>query len=64
MAQGSGQPQMSRFCDSPNAIWGANLNMDADGNIESITDGQTVLMGYCFLLEKQGTPRPDNILLD
>ncbi len=55
---------MSRFCDSPFAIWGANLNMDADGNIESITDGQTVLMGYCFLLEKQGTPRPDNILLD
>lgn len=46
------------------AIWGANLNMDAEGNIESITDGQTVLMGYYFLLEEQGTPRPDNILLD
>lgn len=46
------------------AIWGANLNMDADGNIESITDGQTVLMGYYYLLEAQGTPRPNNILLD
>ncbi|MCY3888661.1 MAG: cupin, partial [bacterium] len=45
------------------AIWGANLNMDAEGNIESITDGQTVLMGYYFLLEEQGTPRPDNILI-
>ena len=38
--------------------------MYADGNIESITDGQTVLMGYYYLLEAQGTPRPDNILLD
>ena len=45
------------------AIWGANLNLDAGGNVESVTDAQTVLMGYYYMLEAQGTPRPNNILL-
>ena len=44
-------------------IYGANLNLDADGNVESIVDAQTVLMGYYLLLEAQGIPRP-NVLTD
>ena len=47
----------------PTDVWfqihGVNLNLDADGNVESITDGPGVLAGYYALCEAQGLPRPD-----
>lgn len=43
-------------------IFGANLNLDADGNVESVTDGASVLAGYYALLEAQGIARPNGIL--
>ena len=39
-------------------IHGVNLNLDADGNVESITDGPGVLAACCALCEAQGLPRP------
>ena len=45
------------------AIWGANLNLDADGNVESVTDAKSMLDGYYALCEMQGLPRP-NVLVD
>jgi len=45
------------------AIWGANLNLDADGNVESVTDGASALAGYYALCEAAGIPRP-NVLVD
>jgi hypothetical protein len=44
-------------------IYGANLNLDAEGNIESIVDGPMILEAYYALIEAQGLPRP-NVLLD
>ena len=44
-------------------IYGAKLNLDADGNIESIVDAGTVLSGYYLLCEAQGIPRP-NVLVE
>jgi quercetin dioxygenase-like cupin family protein len=44
-------------------IYGANLNLDADGNVESLVDAATVLAGYYLLLEAQGIPRP-NVLTE
>ena len=44
-------------------VYGANLNLDADGNIESITDAANILEAYYMLLEAQGVPRP-NVLVD
>ena len=40
-------------------IHGANLNLDADGNVESVTDGPGVLAAYYALCEVEGLPRPD-----
>ena len=37
---------------------GANLNLDADDNIESISDAETVLAAYIWLCESQGLPAP------
>ncbi len=45
-------------------IYGANLNLDAEGNVESVSDGPGVLQAYYALLEAQGLPRPNNILVD
>jgi 2,4'-dihydroxyacetophenone dioxygenase len=45
-------------------MYGANLNLDADGNVESVTDGTTALMGYYAMCEMQGIPRPNGILVD
>ena len=45
------------------AIYGSNLNLDADGNVESVTDGLGVLQGYYEMLEAQGIARPNNILV-
>jgi len=43
------------------AIYGANLNLDADGNVESVLDAATILQVYLALCEAQGLPRPDVI---
>lgn len=39
-------------------MYGVNLNLDADGNVESITDGAGSLAAYYALCEAQGLPRP------
>jgi 2,4'-dihydroxyacetophenone dioxygenase len=44
-------------------IYGANLNLDADGNVESVLDGPGTLAAYYALCEAEGHPRP-NVLLD
>ena len=44
------------------AIWGANLNLDADGNVESIIDAGGILDAYYLLAEAEGLPRP-NVLV-
>jgi hypothetical protein len=47
----------------PTDVWfqihGANLNLDADGNVESITDGPGVPAAYHALCETQGLLRPN-----
>jgi len=40
-------------------MYGANLNLDADGNIESVFDGPGTLAAYYALCEAAGLPRPD-----
>jgi 2,4'-dihydroxyacetophenone dioxygenase len=37
---------------------GANLNLDADGNVESVFDGPGTLEAYYLLAEAEGFPRP------
>jgi 2,4'-dihydroxyacetophenone dioxygenase len=44
-------------------MYGANLNLDADGNVESVTDGAGSLNAYYMLCEAEGFPRP-NVLVD
>ena len=44
-------------------IYGANLNLDADGNVESVIDGALTLSAYYALCEAEGLPRP-NVLVD
>lgn len=44
-------------------MYGANLNLDANGNIESVIDGAGSLAAHCMLIEAQGLPRP-NVLVD
>jgi len=44
-------------------MYGANLNLDANDNIESVTDGAGALAAYYMLIEAQGLPRP-NVLVD
>ncbi|MHA7651613.1 2,4'-dihydroxyacetophenone dioxygenase family protein [Mycobacterium sp. ML4] len=43
-------------------IYGANLNLDADGNVESVYDGSSTLSNYLALCEAAGLPRPDVLL--
>ncbi len=43
------------------AIYGANLNLDAEGNITSIVDATTIQQAYFVLCEMQGFDRPDVI---
>jgi quercetin dioxygenase-like cupin family protein len=45
------------------AIWGANLNLDAEGNVESIVDAGGILQAYYMLCEAAGLPKP-NVILD
>ncbi|MCU1496130.1 MAG: cupin [Acidimicrobiales bacterium] len=40
-------------------IYGQNLNLDDDGNVESVFDGAGTLEGYYLLCEAAGLPRPD-----
>jgi len=40
-------------------IYGANLNLDADGNVESFIDAGTVLQAYYALCEAEGRPKPN-----
>ena len=40
-------------------IYGANLNLDADGNVESITDAGGIYAAYMALCEAQGLGRPN-----
>jgi len=40
------------------AIRGANLNLDADGNVESVLDATVVRDGYLLLAEAAGFPNP------
>ena len=40
-------------------IYGANLNLDADGNVESITDAGGIYQAYMALCEAQGLGRPN-----
>jgi 2,4'-dihydroxyacetophenone dioxygenase len=43
------------------AITGANLNLDADGNVESVYDAGFILEAYLGLAEAYGIPRPNVI---
>ena len=43
------------------AIYGANLNLDADGNVESVVDAGLIRDSYFGLCEAAGLPRPDVI---
>lgn len=43
-------------------MYGCNLNLDADGNVESVTDGAGTLAAYEALCQAQGFPRP-NVLV-
>jgi|SRR5581483_4875037 len=42
---------------------GMNLNLDANGNVESVLDGKSALEAYYALAEAEGFPRP-NVLVD
>ena len=44
-------------------MYGANLNLNADGSVESVMDGATTLQAYYLLCEAAGLPRP-NVLVD
>ncbi len=43
-------------------IYGANLNLDEDGNVESVYDGGSTLANYLALCEAHNIPRP-NVLV-
>ncbi|MFK7975529.1 MAG: 2,4'-dihydroxyacetophenone dioxygenase family protein [Halioglobus sp.] len=40
-------------------MYGSNVNMDADGTITSVVDGQLTLDFYLAMCEEQGLPRPN-----
>ena len=44
-------------------MYGSNINLDADGNITSVVDGQLTLDFYLAMCEEQGLPRP-NVLVE
>jgi quercetin dioxygenase-like cupin family protein len=44
------------------AVYGANLNMAADGSIESVTDAETILRAYRKRCRKLGLGEPPVIL--
>jgi quercetin dioxygenase-like cupin family protein len=44
------------------AIYGANLNLDANGNVEMVIDATLILNAYYGMCEAQGLPKPDVVL--
>ncbi|MDA8355990.1 MAG: 2,4'-dihydroxyacetophenone dioxygenase family protein [Actinomycetota bacterium] len=44
-------------------IEGALLNLDPDGNVETVTDGPGILEAYYALLEAEGKPRPNGLIV-
>jgi 2,4'-dihydroxyacetophenone dioxygenase len=44
-------------------IEGALLNLDADGNVESVMDGPGTLAAYFALLEAEDKPRPNGLIV-
>ena len=40
-------------------IYGSNLNLDAEGNVESITDAEGIYAAYMAMCEAQGLGRPN-----
>ncbi len=44
-------------------IEGALLNLAADGSVESVTDGPAILAAYYAMLEAQGDPRPNGLIV-
>lgn len=44
-------------------MYGANLNLDDDGNIDSVSDGAGTLGAYYALCEAQGLPRPNVVVV-
>ena len=44
-------------------MYGANLNLDADGNVESVADGPGALKAYYAMCEAQGLATP-NVLTE
>ena len=44
------------------AIWGANLNLDADGNVETVTDATAMLAAYRRSCSKHGLGDPPVIV--
>jgi quercetin dioxygenase-like cupin family protein len=40
-------------------MYGCNLNLDADGNVDSVTDGAGTLAAYYALAEAQGFGKPN-----
>ena len=43
-------------------MYGVNLNLDDDGNIDSVSDGPGSLAAYYALCEAQGYPRPNVVV--
>jgi quercetin dioxygenase-like cupin family protein len=43
-------------------MYGVNLNLDADGNVESIIDAGGILQAYYLMCEAEGLPKPDVVL--
>jgi hypothetical protein len=43
-------------------MYGANLNLDANGKIDSVADGPTTLEFYFAACEAQGLPRPNPLV--
>jgi hypothetical protein len=44
------------------AIHGANLNLDANGNVESVYDATLILQSYYLMCEAAGLPRPPVVI--
>ena len=43
-------------------MYGANLNLDANGKVDSVADGPTTLEFYFAACEAQGLPRPSPLV--
>lgn len=43
-------------------MYGVNMNLDAEGNVESVFDGPGTLEAYYLLCEAEGHPRPNVVV--